>query len=264
MALLAFVDDTRFTAKSPAGLSRTWCGFGAVVVPDSGLTDLDATVEELKNDFGFPSRLPPNSDIPTIEEYREAKYSPGRRQWMRTNLRDQERQDFFSQALAILERLDGTIALSFYDESSDGCGEYRARERALKNLYERFDGIAEKKDAGALIVVCDFEGSNDDVRRLVHGATGIARYGTWYREKIKEKVYPVLLVGESHLHSGLQLADIATGVLRAMILDAENQHAQATWSEVYRRLFRRGNVAKGWGLKIRSKDIGRIYHALGI
>lgn len=258
MSLLVFVDDLQ--PNKIAG--RRWCGYGGVVIEDEHLPRLDSKIEKLKDSYKFPTRLPYDCKSPSLEEYREIKYSPARDQWMRDNLAHPKRGELFEKLLNIVTEINGKFLLSFYDESSDGCGIEIAKGRALENFYERIGGMT-KTETDVVIIICDLVGSHRETKRLIQHATGIARFGTWYRKDIHEGIYPVLLTAESHMHAGLQIADVVIGALRGMLGD-EDQYAPPIWREIVRRLYKSGNRQRGWGVKLRSKDSGRLYEKLGV
>lgn len=260
MALVAFVDDSKMDTREGTEPQRAWFGYGALLVEDQHLPTLDAEFDALKTRHGFPRRRPLSSRV-SLDQYREAKYSPGRSLWMRNNLIEEARTNFFRGAAELIESLGGRILLSFYDEKCDDCGEHEAKKRALENLYERFPAIVEDLETGVVIVVCDFEGSNTQTRSLVEQATGIARFGTWYRSEIREHLYPVLLLGESHLHAGLQIADIAASALGSMLV-GEEVYAPPVWDAVRPLLYRRSGTAGGWGVKVRTNRAGTLYRRL--
>lgn len=262
MALLIFVDDSKCKMPTADG-ARQWYGYGGLALQDKHLPTLDRKFEELKTIYGFPSRLPRFSKLSSIENYCEVKYNPTRSIWMHSNLIEERRESFFKETLELVQSLSGTFIFSYYDESSDLCGESSAKSRALENLYERVNAIATDQDSSIGIVVCDIEGSRTQAQQLVTKATGIARLGTWFQRDLKTHLYPVLLMGDSHVHTGLQIVDVAVGSLSNM-LRSESVYAPPIWATVMKSLYKRSGTVRGWGVKMRSKDAGRVYNLLGL
>ena len=262
MALLTFLDDSRFEQTTSTGRTRNWYGYGGLAIPDRSLATFDTNFLTLRKTYGFPRRLPPGSNNLTLEKYCEVKYSPGKTQWMKTGLTDTRRARFIADLFKLVNSAEGSLLISCYDEGADDCGEREAKRRALENLYERITEAATKSTEIG-IVICDFEGSGEQVTRLIAQATGIARIGTWYRQDIHTKLYPVLLTASSELHAGLQIADITMGIFRGMLC-GETKYAPKHWESVQAALYRKQGVVRDWGLKIRSKDSSRIYRELGV
>jgi hypothetical protein len=83
---LILVDDSKQKKPSRPGMGHL-VAVGGLHVPSDGVQALARTLDETCKEYGFPS------------DRDEFKWSPGRRDWMRKNLVEGDRQEFFADCL---------------------------------------------------------------------------------------------------------------------------------------------------------------------
>ncbi len=90
---LFLADDARQNHPSRDGMTGPLVAFGGLHVPDGVVGEAERGIERLCAKFGFPPGEP-------------FTWSPRRDHWMRTNLVDDRRREFFTRVLTSLRERD--------------------------------------------------------------------------------------------------------------------------------------------------------------
>lgn len=230
-----FFDDTKQKKCRREGM-RELLGVGGIVVNAGSLRPIAGEIDSLCVDvFGFP-------------ETESFKWSPAKGMWMRENLTEDRREEFFTEILAIAKKHD-VRTLAVFTECGISFATKQAKtheQDAVYMLLERFNGMLGYQELGVAVAARPSGGrSDEDV--FLKACESVRRIGTDY-SKLDKLALNVLTMqaSESRL---LQLADLIVSISGAMV-SANDKYATAIWPSV-RRLFREESSRKGGvGLKL--------------
>lgn len=247
-----FADDATQDDPSRPGLG-TLVATGFVYVPGDQVRDLEQCLEDLCDDAGFPEG-----------EAGEFKWSPGRDLWMRDNLVEEERTDFF---VSILEaaRDHGAAFTVAVDEAigrtATGADNHEMDVTTL--LLERGQWELEHEDRTGLMVVDRPSGDRADETDFLRECLETLTEGTDYLDLDR---YACNVVSTpSKLIRCLQLADLVTSCTTARV-GGEDRWSPPVFEEIQQGLVERGGRTAGVGLKIHPMlRLMNLYHwVLGI
>lgn len=130
---------------------KSLVGVGGIIVDESDLRAVSSAIDALCLEYGFPSGEP-------------FKWSPGKNLWMRENLIDEKRTEFFRSVLKSLQEVDATAICVITERGSAfATSEARTQEQdAVYMLLERFDGSLGSKELGAVIASRPSGGRKDE------------------------------------------------------------------------------------------------------
>ena len=230
-----------------------WWGYSCVLLPAEQICRLHDYVEAEKTLAGFPRRRPQATARFSLEEYREFKFNPGKRNWMRQGLEQEERVGLAGRFLAKLRELGGGVMVSLYQVEPQTPSR-EATRRARINLIERI-----KKHIGSLegphvaLLIIDQAGSRNQNREHIEETQRGIQWGTWYEEGVREFLYAPVIAEESHRHAGLQIADWVGGAsIRAAVVPTDP--TIGAWLDIRQSLQECGGPHWGWSFKARGES----------
>jgi len=231
-----FADDSRQRNPTRQGMGPL-VATGFVHVPSENVRDLERALDNLCRGVGFPAG-----------DAGEFKWSPGRELWMRDNLVDQARTDFFAQALDLAVEAGCRASVIIADESrrtATGAPDHQTDVTAL--LFERVEWRLRRVNRIGIIVVDRPSGGRDAENKFLQRCLETLSAGTDY--VALKRVAVNVVSTPSYLISCLQLADLVTSCTTALVA-GENRYAPATFEHIRPLLDEDGGRTGGIGLKI--------------
>jgi hypothetical protein len=245
---LFFADDSKQTDPTRHGMESLVAN-GGLLVPSAGVKDLEQEIDELCSQTGFPPG----------EEF---KWSPGRDLWMRRNLVERPRTNFFLQALDLAKQKDAAAIVivedTHYQPATDAdCAE----EDVVRLLIERIDWqLHWRQTKGIVIADRPGGGRSDEDEFLVHCLETL-QDGTQYVQP--DHIALSVLSSPSHLIRLLQLADVITSCTLAFVSGEDRYSPPVFLNGVKPLLARQSGRIGGVGLKIHPDSIyANLYHWL--
>jgi len=220
---------------------------GAVRVAEQHLRSLELSLDNLCNETGFP----------VGEEF---KWSPGRDLWMHGNLHAEARQLFFKKVLEIAHVHQSTITVVIEDTNHSAATGARTPELDVtRMLLERINA-----DTGAIepaMVVADRpSGGRADEDKFIASCVETLRTGTNVVRKLDR--IALILASNSRLLRGLQLADLITSCVLALV-SGEERWSSATFEHIKPLLRSEFGRIGGVGVKIHPDfNYVNLYHWL--
>ncbi|HLV99848.1 MAG TPA: DUF3800 domain-containing protein [Ktedonobacterales bacterium] len=233
---LFFADDSRQQRPSRPGMGPL-VAIGGISIPDEAVYHLERACDALCEQFGFPLGIAG-----------EFKWSPGNEHWMRNNLIEGKRQDFFSQVL-LLATSYGAKALVVLEDTSyaTATGTPDAHIDVARLFLERVESQLNILDTRGLVIVDRPSGGRSDEDAFLADCLEVLQSGTDYVKP--EHILLNVLSTPSKLVRLLQLADLVTSCTTAFI-GGENRYSPPIFDLIrplfYQSLGRIGGV----GLKL--------------
>ncbi len=244
---LWFVDDARQLTPTRQGMGPL-CAAGAICVSEANLKSFENALDALCRSTGFPDR-------------QEFKWSPGRELWMRDNLRDQARTEFFQNAVAIAKDHGICGALAIVDTNHSVIARASNHETAVvRLLLERIQNATSVTERALIIADTPSGGSRQNSDAFISDCLETMRTGTNALASLDRVA--MVLTCSSHLNRCLQFADLFTSCLTAYV-SGENR-----WSPLVARGLRgllRSELGRvgGCGVKIHPDYVyANLYHWL--
>jgi hypothetical protein len=243
---LLFLDDAvQRTCRRPR-IGRL-VALGGVVVDAEAARALDGDIEKLcRSEYGFPEREP-------------FKWSPGRDHWMRDNLVDARRQQFFKDVLSLAAKRGAvgqvTISDSTMKQANPGASSHEMDVFTMS--LERFNYLLGRQSLGLVIAARPSGGRSDEDKFLAQCAD-IVSVGTSYAKfgQFATNVLTMPFV-RSRL---LQVADLVTSITTAMVA-GHTEFAGPVFSEVKSLLRSSLGRIGGVGVKIHPDyAYANLYH----
>jgi hypothetical protein len=220
---------------------------GGISVQEQNARPLESALDELCLEYSFP-----------VGEV--FKWSPGRDHWMRDNLIEDRRVEFFQRALALAEAHQAVAMVTIADKSR-GMATGKASNHEMDVLImamERFDKTL-GKDHG-LVVVARPSGGRTDEDEFLSGCVEAVSKGTEYSQFSRLATNVLTMpFPNSRL---LQVADLVVSISTALVAGHE-RYTAPVFPAVKTLL--RGSLGRigGAGLKIHPDYVyGNLYHWL--
>lgn len=219
--MIAFLDDT----KSP---EDGWFGLGGLILDGTDLMRLEASFETILKNAGVPV------DDESIDT--EVKWSPGKNNWIRQNLKGDKRVKLYRTMLNACGELESVLVAAVFNYGIiTGWDDSRARDEAFVHVFERIQAYAQHKRAIALII-CDLEEDPKKTKERIKHTFELVRAGSKY--KGLGNIYKHVWAVDSKYHAGCQIADLVVGITGCMV------SGKTQWASRYWDLFR------GWFFQI--------------
>lgn len=190
---LFFADDSSQNRPTRNGLGSLVASGGLFIEADN-IASLEKSIGFTCKQFGFP----------TGEEF---KWSPRATSWMRTNLVNEDRRDFFLSVIRTCKDHDASVTVVIGDETSrTPHSSLNHQEFVTKMLIERVNWLARSKHTTALIVADRPGGNRTTERVFLHQCLEAIQRGTGY--VTPQNIAINTLSTDSHLVRILQAADL--------------------------------------------------------
>jgi hypothetical protein len=243
--LLAFADDSRQSRPALEGMGAL-VSAGAVVLDHIEARDCATDIEIICDRLGFP-----RGD--------EFKWSPGRELWMRDNLKDAKRTDFYLEVINALDIHNARIVVCMNDSQYATATSARTHEDDVTALLmERLGQMFAAVDGGMLIV--DRPSGNRKEEDVFLGrCSALIESGTDFVQ-LKGFCHNVVSIPSKHSRL-VQAADLIVGSVTARV-GGEKQWSAAIF-EALKPMFASGATkTSGYGLKIHPSKLKNLYHWL--
>jgi hypothetical protein len=243
-----FADESAQRTCRRGGMGPVF-GVGGVLVEESGIQPLAKALDDIAIEFGIPKG-------------EELKWSPAKKSWIRENL-TVERTNCYRQVLEAAANHRAKVIVVCDDTARTVHDPDAAFQICLTYLIERLNMNLEDRDSRALIVVDRPGGGKTEEDKFLSYFLRTVQEGAEY--VLPNRLMLNVLTAPSDMVRHLQLADIITGVVTAMV--AGNDTYAATLFPYIKPLFimnRAGGIA-GTGLKIvpdstRRDSLVNLYH----
>jgi len=221
---------------------------GGYHLPDSSVRLLNSELDEICGSFGFPSG----------EEF---KWSPDRRSWMRENLVERQRTEFFQQCLyaAGQHGVQGCVCIDdTRHKTTDGKRQGHKLD-VVKLFLERQHNLLKSLGNEAILIADHPTGGRPEEAKFVSDCLQTLESSPYTD---LENVALILTEDSKNLRL-LQLADLIVGCTRAYV-SGEQQFSPKLFNDCIQPILRReaGRIG-GVGLKLHADLIyGNLYHWL--
>jgi hypothetical protein len=210
---------------------------GGVCVSEEAIRPLELGLDNLCRETGFPDG-----------EAGEFKWSPKDEHWMKRNLVQADRHNFFFAALDLAAAHD-VKAIVILEDTSRGQADYEApsaEDDVTRLFFERANNYLYPNGSG--IVIADRPGGHgqEDENRFLARCVATLRTGTRFVELDR---ISLALTTPSHNARLLQLADLVTGATTACVA-GERRYAPPVFERIRSLLRAEGGRIGGVGLKI--------------
>lgn len=230
---ILFADDSKQNQPSRPGMGPLIAA-GGIHVPGDEVNGLEKALHQICEGVGFPP----------LEEF---KWSPDRNIWMRSNLVDDERIDFFrrvfgearehgAKAYVVIEDASCRPANSGFDPEMD----------TVFMLLERYHTALAADDQG-LVIVDRPQGGQQQRQKFLSESYLRLREGTTYVQF--DRIALSVLSSPSRLVRLLQLADVTVGSVLAFV-SGEDKYSPPVFEFVEPLLGAKTMSVAGVGLKI--------------
>jgi hypothetical protein len=239
-----FADDSKQTNPSRNGMGSL-VAIGGIRVPGESVALLERQIDELCLRSGFPPK----------EAF---KWSPGREMWMRDQLVEENRRDFFVELISLLAENNVGVVVVIADEGhGSATGAVTTEEDVTKMFIER---VHYHLSSGGLIIIDRPGGDRADEERFLEQCLETLQTGTSYVLPTNIALSP--LTTNSRNVRLLQAADVITGCSLARV-GGEEIYSPPLFEGI-KPLFRNNfNRIGGVGLKIHPDGrYANLYHWL--
>lgn len=246
---LFFADDSRQQSPSRPGVGPL-VAIGGISIPAEAAHGLEQAYDALCKNFGFP----PGASG-------EFKWSPGNEHWMRKNLIEGKRRDFYSQVLGLAASYGAKSLVVLEDTRyQTATGSQDAGTDVAHLFLERVESQLSMLHTEGLVIVDRLTGGRSNEDSFLANCLEMLQSGTNYVKP--EHIILNVLSTPSKLIRLLQLADLVTSCTTAFI-SGEDRHSPPIF-DLIRPLFyqERGRVG-GIGLKLHPDfRYANLYHWL--
>lgn len=222
---------------------------GGILVTGDNIRELEAELNTLCQGAGFPA----NSEF---------KWSPGRELWMRKNLVEEERCQFFQKALSLAANRKAVAIVVIVDTRCRAATNARTPEDDVSQLLlERIHNEVPQSGPGCVVIVDRPGGDRADEDRFLSHCLENLQAGTDYVQH--DRIVLNVLSTPSKLVRLLQLADLVTSCSTAVV--AGEKHYAPLVFEHIRPLLAKHLLGKvgGVGLKVHPDfKYANLYHWL--
>lgn len=227
-------------------------GAGCIHVASEAVRDLERSLADLCAKTGFPAG-----------DTGEFKWSPGRELWMRDNLVDEERRDFFLAALSLAgdHNVSATVVVVDSDCASAMPDSPTPAMDVTRLLLERVQWRLAKAGRTGTVVLDRPSGGRGQEDRFLRDCLETIAAGTDYVDM--NRLAMNVVSTPSKLIRLLQLADLVAGASLAYI-GGESVHSPPIWERLIGLLVKENGRVGGVGLKIHPLfKYANLYHWLG-
>lgn len=245
---LVVIDDSKQKKPSRDGMGSL-IGVGGFHLPSSSVRNLTLTLDAICDTYGFPSD----------EEF---KWSPDRRTWMRRNLQDARRSQFFAACLSAASQLDvqACVVIEDLQHKTTSGSRNGHEEDVVKVFLERTHHHLQETETEAILLADHPSGGRKAESRFVSNCLENMRNGT---EFVSLETIAQVLTGDSKTSRLLQLADVIVGCTLAFV-GGEDRYSPPIFTEHIQPLMRSsGSRIGGVGLKLHPDfSYANLYHWL--
>jgi hypothetical protein len=221
---------------------------GGILIEGKAVKNLEAKIGDCCKVAGFPANA-------------EFKWSPGRELWMRTNLVDAARSQFFLDVLAAAQDHDATALVVIEDgQYKTATGVKTPEDDVTRLLLERIHNCTPDSSDGCIVIVDRPSGGRADEDRFLSRCLESLQSGTDYVKH--DKIALNVLSTPSKLVRLLQLADLVTSCTTALV-SGESMYAPAVFEKIKPLLDGFLDRIGGFGVKIHpDHKYVNLYHWL--
>lgn len=221
---------------------------GGIHVPGQRIRSLEKSLERLCKSKNFP-------------DGEAFKWSPDRSYWMRKNLIETARTDFFRAALELAKNHDVRVVAVVEDLSRNTATGLSDHELdATKLLLERFDSTLSAEDRDGIVVVAKPSGGSAQETQLQETCVEMLQSGTGFVQP--NRIAISVMTSPFKQVRCLQLADLTVSLSLAMV-SGNTTYAQDLFPLIKAMLYISGGRRGGFGLKLHPDYTYRnLYHWL--
>lgn len=202
-----FADDAHQRRISRAGMGEL-VAIGGVHVPGDALSGLETALNHACAEKGFPSTLDP------------FKWSPARDHWMRDNLIEDQRTEFFLEVLKIASDAGVSANVVIEDKQhKTATGQKDHSFDALILFAERAHNRLVRLAKSGVVVIAEPSGGQGDERRLLESCHELFNSGTRYTT-LDSLAISALAAPFRNIRC-LQLADLVVSATTAFVAGHE-------------------------------------------
>lgn len=220
-------------------------GVGVLILEENVLRALHDEVDATCQDFGVPSGC-------------ELKWSPSRKNWIHSNLVDEDRQECYRRILDVTSNRGARVLAVVFDTGRTSVKGSTALRQALDYAFERATIHLENEGQLGLIVADRPGGGRKEENTFLRDVLKTIESGT---EFVPAKQIPInILTTPSSLVRHLQLADLVIGITTAMVAGATD-FAGPLFS-IVKEMFIKNTFGYigGTGLKLFPNELTNLYH----
>jgi hypothetical protein len=244
---LIFADDAKQANPSRPGMGPI-VATGGLIIPTDNSGWLETAINQACADAGFP-------------DGEKFKWSPGRETWMRTNLIEDDRRDFFLRVLGLSREAGARAFVVIEDGASNPAIDGQTAEFDTVILFiERVENYLATRNSNG-VVITDRPGGDRAAEDLfLTDCLEVILEGTPY---VAVEHIPInVLSTASSLVRLLQLADLVTSCTTAYVA-GEDRYAPAVFPAILDIAHRDYDCVGGRGVKIHPDGRYRnLYHWL--
>jgi hypothetical protein len=229
---ILFIDDTE---QSPQ-----YIGIGGVIFHDDCIDNLFGIFNQRKALHG----IPPEEEI---------KWCPRKNSWISKNLVDDNRISAYHDLLSLISAFNGKLIVAVIKKEQILNDVVGAKWQCLTYITERFQFYLQAQEDKKGIIIADFPGSGKEEKQLLRNYHKLLENGTEYVNP--KNIVMNLLTTESHLNTGLQIADLIVGITTSMCTPRYSR-TLPYWELIKQNFYRnRNEEILGCGLKIFPPEI---------
>jgi len=243
-----FADDSE-QSNPTREVMKPLIGLGGVHVSAENIANLEDAINELCNTYGFP-------------EGEEFKWSPRKDSYMRSNIIEQDRIDFYKKLFEIASNYN---VIAIVVASDNDCGfavpsSSNHYEDVNTLFLERADQLFYSYHRKGIVIIDKPGGGQKQDKDFVSKCLETLERGTSY-VKFNSIPLPVMTADSKHIRL-LQLADVVIGCCLAR-LSGENKYSPAIFDLIKPILRKEKGRTGGVGFKIHPDNLYRnLYHWL--
>lgn len=229
-----FVDDAGQKGPSREGMGELMA-IGGLYVPSDAVANLERDINKLCQRYNFP-------------DGEEFKWSPDRNHWMRDNLIDSDREDFFIELLNLIDAAAASAIIVIEDINYETANKGKSHEEDIITLFlERANKLLGNKKTQGIVVVDRPGGGRKEEYKFLASCLETLQTGTLFVDF--ENIALNVLSTPSKLINLVQVADVITSCTLAYV-GGENKYSPKIFEKILPILERMGSTIGGVGLKI--------------
>jgi hypothetical protein len=245
---LIVADDAEKKKPLRPGMN-SMLAIGGIHVPSEQVVPLERELGAMCREVGFP-------------ENQEFKWSPGRRDWMRDGLVEENRSTFFRGCLDAGARAGVTVIVAMVD-AKRGMAETSSdshEEDVVTLFLERANNHLEDERADAVVIADRPGGSRKQENKFVGRCIETLREGTGF---VKFERIGFVITGDSRHARLLQLADLVTSCTASYVCGQPEHHTKLFLEKVLPLMRSDSSIYGGYGLKLHPDyTYANLYHWL--
>lgn len=242
---LFFADDS--ARKGIRGGMGNLVAFGGILLDEKNLRPLNVAIDAICKQYGLPSKT-------------ELKWSPGKDNWIRSNLIKERRQECYREILVASRKHGAQVVVAISDMRRDKKQGKDAFLRCVDYALERVNMQVDNAGQYGLIVMDRPGGGKKEEDALLDDVLGTIENGTDFIDF--KKICLNALTANSHHVRQLQVADLVTGITTAMVA-GDVGYAAPLFCEIIPMFIKnKKDLIGGTGLKLYPDDLINLYHWL--